>query len=50
MAVYTCEKCGKAVETRCKPRKCPECGESGSLRKQENPVTTKKTGKSRLFK
>ncbi len=45
MAVYTCEKCGKVVDTRCKPRKCPECGESGCLSKQEAAVPKKKAGK-----
>ena len=31
MAVFTCEKCGEKVETRCKPKKCPACSESGCM-------------------
>jgi len=31
MAVFTCEKCGSQVDTRCKPKKCPQCGESGVM-------------------
>ena len=27
MAVFTCEKCGNNVDTRCKPKKCTACGE-----------------------
>lgn len=25
MAVWKCEKCGYTKESRCKPKKCPEC-------------------------
>ena len=35
MAQWQCEKCGHEKEGRCKPRKCPECGESGSFTKKE---------------
>ncbi len=35
MAVFTCEKCGNNVETRCKPKKCTACGETGSMCKEE---------------
>lgn len=42
MATFTCEKCGKVVDTRCKPKKCPECGESGCMGKQEAAPTPKK--------
>jgi rubrerythrin len=42
MAVFTCEKCGEKVETRCKPKKCPSCSESGTMCKQEAPVPPKK--------
>ena len=31
MAVFTCEKCGNKVDTRCKPEKCPACSESGTM-------------------
>lgn len=26
MAVYKCKKCGKKIDVRCKPAKCPKCG------------------------
>ncbi|NYE58020.1 MULTISPECIES: RCKP-type rubredoxin-like domain-containing protein [Carboxydothermus] len=35
MAVFVCEKCGYEKETRCKPRKCPQCGESNTFKKKE---------------
>ena len=38
MAVFTCEKCGNKVDTRCKPKKCPACSESGSMCKVEAPA------------
>ncbi len=38
MAVFTCEKCGNKVDTRCKPKKCPACSESGSMCKIEAPA------------
>ncbi len=37
MAVFVCEKCGAQVETRCKPKKCPQCAEVGSMAKADNP-------------
>lgn len=37
MAVFNCEKCGSRVDTRCKPKKCPQCGESGVMVKMEAP-------------
>ena len=37
MAVFTCEKCGNKVDTRCKPKKCPACSESGTMCKVEAP-------------
>jgi ABC-type ATPase with predicted acetyltransferase domain len=46
MAVFTCEKCGSQVDTRCKPRKCPKCGESGTMTKAAEP-TSLKTGKGK---
>jgi ABC-type ATPase with predicted acetyltransferase domain len=35
MAVFKCEKCGATKEGRCKPKKCPECTEAGTMQKQE---------------
>lgn len=35
MAVFTCEKCGSKLETRCKPKKCSSCGETGVMCKVE---------------
>ena len=42
MGVFTCEKCGEKVETRCKPKKCPSCSESGTMCKAEAPAPPKK--------
>ncbi len=39
MAKWQCGKCGFEKEGRCKPRKCPECGESGSFAKKEGEAT-----------
>ncbi len=36
MAEFKCEKCGEVKEGRCKPRKCPRCGEQGCMVKTEN--------------
>ncbi|ODS38223.1 MAG: rubredoxin [Candidatus Altiarchaeales archaeon WOR_SM1_86-2] len=35
MAKFKCKNCGFEKETRCKPRKCPECGGSGTFEKEE---------------
>lgn len=35
MAVFCCDKCGSQVDTRCKPKKCPQCGEEGCMGKVE---------------
>ncbi len=35
MAVWKCSKCGASKESRCKPKKCPECGEVGTMLKEE---------------
>jgi len=35
MAVFVCTKCGYEKDTRCKPKKCPECSSEGSFEKQE---------------
>jgi predicted RNA-binding Zn-ribbon protein involved in translation (DUF1610 family) len=45
MATFTCEKCGKVIDTRCKPKKCPDCGEAGTMRKQDAPAAKKKGSK-----
>jgi ABC-type ATPase with predicted acetyltransferase domain len=45
MAVFTCEKCGEKVDTRCKPKKCPSCNESDVMCKEEAPATQPKKGK-----
>jgi ABC-type ATPase with predicted acetyltransferase domain len=45
MAVFTCEKCGEKVETRCKPRKCPACSESGTMCKEGAGASPKKEKK-----
>lgn len=34
MAVFKCDKCGTTKEGRCKPKKCPNCGETGTMQKQ----------------
>lgn len=33
MATYRCKSCGNIRESRCKPKKCPECGESQTYEK-----------------
>ena len=45
MATFTCEKCGNVIDTRCKPKKCSQCGESGSMCKVEAPKPKKAKGK-----
>jgi rubrerythrin len=45
MAVFTCEKCGEKVDTRCKPKKCPSCSESGTMCKAEAPAAPPKKAK-----
>jgi ABC-type ATPase with predicted acetyltransferase domain len=42
MAVFTCEKCGNKLETRCKPKKCAACGETGAMCKAEAAPPPKK--------
>jgi len=34
MAVFKCESCGATKEGRCKPKKCPKCGETGVMKKE----------------
>jgi rubrerythrin len=45
MAVFTCEKCGEKVETRCKPRKCPACSAGDTMCKVEAPAAKKEKKK-----
>jgi hypothetical protein len=45
MAVFLCEKCGEKVDTRCKPKKCPACSETGAMCKVEAPKTPPQKGK-----
>jgi rubrerythrin len=33
MAVFKCKKCGAVKEGRCKPQKCPNCGEKNTMEK-----------------
>ncbi|MCL4476833.1 MAG: rubredoxin [Nitrospirae bacterium] len=33
MAVFRCSSCGATKEGRCKPQKCPGCGEKGTMAK-----------------
>lgn len=35
MAVFVCTKCGYEKETRCKPKKCPQCSNENSFEKKE---------------
>ncbi len=39
MALFKCEKCGATKEGRCKPQKCPQCGERGCMLKNEGTDT-----------
>ena len=34
MATFKCTKCGFEKEGRCKPQKCPNCGESKCFEKE----------------
>jgi rubrerythrin len=45
MAIFTCEKCGSQVDTRCKPKKCPACSETGTMCKVEAPAAKKEKKK-----
>ncbi|MCC6346955.1 MAG: rubredoxin [Nitrospirales bacterium] len=31
MSVFKCSKCGTSKDGRCKPQKCPQCGEKGTM-------------------
>jgi rubrerythrin len=41
MAIFICEKCGSKVDTRCKPKKCPSCSETGTMGKEAAPSPKK---------
>ncbi|WP_018962591.1 RCKP-type rubredoxin-like domain-containing protein [Coprothermobacter platensis] len=34
MAVWKCSVCGYEKEGKCKPKKCPECGSTGTFEKK----------------
>ncbi|WP_168194229.1 RCKP-type rubredoxin-like domain-containing protein [Thermodesulfobacterium sp. TA1] len=45
MAVWKCSSCGETKESRCKPKKCPKCGEMNTMVKQETePSQTSSCG------
>jgi rubrerythrin len=35
MGTFKCAACGFEKEAKCKPQKCPQCGEKKSFEKQE---------------
>ncbi len=35
MATFKCGKCGFEKDSRCKPQKCPQCGEKKTFEKSE---------------
>ncbi|AEH22802.1 hypothetical protein TOPB45_0700 [Thermodesulfobacterium geofontis OPF15] len=47
MAVWKCNSCGATKESRCKPKKCPQCGAEGSMVKEEAKEDTPKKGAKR---
>jgi len=44
MAVWKCNSCGATKESRCKPKKCPQCG---AMVKEEAKEDTPKKGAKR---
>ncbi|MGI6486548.1 MAG: RCKP-type rubredoxin-like domain-containing protein [Tepidanaerobacteraceae bacterium] len=36
MAVFKCGVCGYEKESRCKPRKCPECESKATFEKKDS--------------
>lgn len=36
MALWKCNVCGATKESRCKPKKCSQCGAQGSMVKEES--------------
>jgi ABC-type ATPase with predicted acetyltransferase domain len=47
MAVWKCNSCGATKESRCKPKKCSQCGAEGSMVKEEAKEDTPKKGAKR---
>lgn len=46
MAIWKCKNCGTTKESRCKPKKCPNCGEANTMEKEGGPdETAEKCGK-----
>jgi ABC-type ATPase with predicted acetyltransferase domain len=43
MALWKCSKCGTTKESRCKPKKCPSCGEADTMIKEETQGNAKGT-------
>lgn len=41
MAVFVCSNCGFEKDTRCKPKKCSECGSDGTFTKKEGNDNSK---------
>ncbi|WP_274377122.1 RCKP-type rubredoxin-like domain-containing protein [Desulfofalx alkaliphila] len=41
MATWICTQCGEKKEGRCKPRKCPACGASGTETFKKDEETNK---------
>ncbi|MCK5237433.1 MAG: rubredoxin [Deltaproteobacteria bacterium] len=35
MATWKCKKCGHTKDSRCKPKKCPECEGKDAFEKQD---------------
>lgn len=35
MAIWKCNSCGITKESKCKPKKCPNCGAKDSMIKEE---------------
>ncbi|KUK37408.1 MAG: Uncharacterized protein XD67_1296 [Thermodesulfobacterium commune] len=34
MGLWKCSNCGEIKESRCKPKKCPKCGEMNTMVKE----------------
>ncbi len=47
MARWKCNSCGATKESRCKPKKCSECGAQNSMVKEETEVKEKEAGKKK---
>ncbi|MCS7149266.1 MAG: DNA repair protein RadA [Caldimicrobium sp.] len=44
MALWKCSKCGSTKESRCKPKKCPSCGEMETMCKEESMTSGEAKG------